>query len=196
MATIEFTTEELENEEWRSVFGYSGYYSVSNLGRVRRDTPYKNTPPGGILKQTPNNFGYLRVGLSKKSRVRHFYVHALVARAFICDRPKGKVVGHKNHKPADNHASNLQYISQARNIRDSIQAGRMAVGDLNVRRRYPEINKHGEDNPAHVLTAEQVKEIRCLAIQDHRVRPLARRFHVSRSTIKSIIQRITWKHVE
>mgnify|MGYP003391808589 CR=1 FL=1 len=31
---MEFTKEELANEEWRDVVGYEGLYQVSSLGRV------------------------------------------------------------------------------------------------------------------------------------------------------------------
>ena len=36
MAVSDFTPEEIQTEEWRSVVGYEGFYEVSNLGRVKK----------------------------------------------------------------------------------------------------------------------------------------------------------------
>jgi hypothetical protein len=63
-------------EVWVAVDGYPNY-AVSNMGRVA------NINRGELLKLRPNEEGYLRVSLSCLGVVRDFYVHRLVARAFL-----------------------------------------------------------------------------------------------------------------
>ena len=62
-------------EKWKAIKGYEGIYEVSNLGRVRS----KN----GEITPHPNSTGYLRVQLSKNGEKHRFFVHRLVADAFV-----------------------------------------------------------------------------------------------------------------
>ena len=70
-------------EVWRTVIGYEGLYEVSNFGRVRSLT--NNT----ILKLTLTSKGYYRVQLSNNGNRKKYFVHRLVAQAFI-PNPKNK----------------------------------------------------------------------------------------------------------
>lgn len=193
---ITFTQEELQNETWKQISGYEGTYSVSNLGRVRRDLVSEKLSKTICLKPSFHGFGYPQVTLSKSGTATSRSIHSLVAQDFISERPKGLVVGHKDHNPINNRASNLEYITQEENIHQSMRAGRMALGDRNARRKYPEINKRGEENHASVLTVEEVKRIRLLHNGGLQIRPLARIFKVNRNTIKNIVNRITWQLVK
>ena len=102
----------LNVEVWRSIENYDNYV-VSSFGRV------KNTETGKILKGR-NVCGYLQVvlcedGLAKKS----YYVHRLVACAFI-DNPNDKeCVDHKNNDKTNNHLSNLRWATTKENSQNS-----------------------------------------------------------------------------
>ena len=54
----------MNNEYWKSIFGYEGYYEVSNIGTVRR----KQT--GKILKPRISN-GYCMVDLRVNGKRRY-----------------------------------------------------------------------------------------------------------------------------
>jgi hypothetical protein len=58
--------------------------------------------------------GYLSVGLSRNSKQRAFYVHRLVAEAFLGPRPAGKETMHLNGDRTDNRVANLAYGRAAR----------------------------------------------------------------------------------
>jgi len=108
-------------EEWREVAGYEGAYEVSDLGRVR-------SLPGGhrhgiVLKPQPVGRGYLSVSLCIEGVVRRFYVHHMVALAFIGPRPEGLDVCHGNGNLLDNRPQNLRYDTVNGNMRDSIEHG-------------------------------------------------------------------------
>ena len=100
-------------EIWRTVSGYP-LYSVSNLGRVRSDNPYSHKEPL-IMHPYPDKDGHMKVRLCKDGAVKNFFVHRLVAAAFI-DNPLGlPIVNHKDENPANNCAENLKWCTAREN---------------------------------------------------------------------------------
>ena len=101
------------NEEFRSVIGYDGRYSISNLGRVRSER--RERPNGGYLKERilkiaiSNENGQCGVNLWESNIPKHFLISSLVADAFIKNSRSGKkiVVIHKNKNAKDNRLINL-----------------------------------------------------------------------------------------
>ena len=138
-------TKDHVREVWRPVKGYEGRYEVSNMGRVRslqtkrlrhKDGREETVKIRFVMKNRDsrnNNFrsrqrgytyeNYLEVQLYKDGKHRDYYVHKLVAEAFIGPRPAGLVTDHKNGNKRDNRASNLQYITQAENKRKGVCEG-------------------------------------------------------------------------
>ena len=76
-------------EIWKPVRGFENFYSISNLGNVRRDKKAKGTRVGMILKPYKSTNGYLFVCLSKGNKRYVEFVHRLVARTFLGLCPKG-----------------------------------------------------------------------------------------------------------
>lgn len=110
----------LEIEVWTMALG-SKYHEVSNMGGVRSLTHVVKCGPapgirrvGGItLKPFINTAtGYLQVVFA--DRKKHS-VHRLVAYAFCKGYATGLVVNHKNGIKTDNRASNLEWVTQAKN---------------------------------------------------------------------------------
>jgi hypothetical protein len=125
MTEQEFTIEELANEEWRSIVGYEHIYSVSNLGRIRRDAGSRNTKEDKILKPDVSLYGYLLVGLSVKSRKKTKAVHRLVAATFLGECPKGMEVDHIKQPKSNNRVTNLEYVTSSVNKIRAHQNGLM-----------------------------------------------------------------------
>ena len=111
---------DMSSEIFRDVVGYEGLYEVSNYGRVRRKVdlfsknsknrePFYIKPDIDYIRRT----GYLRVDLSNNGKSKHFFVHRLVAEAFI-DNPEDKpIVHHRDTNRRNNKASNLQWMTEA-----------------------------------------------------------------------------------
>jgi hypothetical protein len=119
--------ELFENEEFRSVAGYDGIYSVSNLGRVRSER--RERPNGGFLKERilkiavcENSCG---VNLWENNKPKHFAIQVLVADAFINKSRDGRkvVVIHKNKDTRDNRLSNLLVDSKSVSNKIDYQLG-------------------------------------------------------------------------
>lgn len=111
----------MEQEIWKDIKRYEGLYQVSNMGIVKSLPKLKKTPSGTyytkeMIKKPYICKGYLRLGLCKDSKTKMFFVHCLVAQAFLGDA-NGLTVNHKDENKLNNRADNLEYMTLAENIR-------------------------------------------------------------------------------
>lgn len=103
---------ELMKEEWRAIAGHD--YDVSSLGRVRSRTRAVWNGSGYFIKEgqilkpyrLPN--GYLRVAMEKK---KTYYVHRLVAEAFLPNPQKFPQINHKDENKQNNTIDNLEWCT-------------------------------------------------------------------------------------
>lgn len=107
-------------EAWRSIYGYTGLYSVSDRGRVRNDRTGKVLAPRGNLARSQQQVGvnlasYLQVALYRKGKRKNRYVHRLVMRAFAGPCPARHDVEHRDRDPQNNRRTNLVYLEAKRN---------------------------------------------------------------------------------
>lgn len=110
-------------EIWKDVIGYEGLYEVSNLGRVRSlidNHGNKRKEPliiGGYEVK-----GYLKALLTKDKKAKHFFIHRLVAEAFILGRKmkKGEFCDHINTVRSDNRVENLRVCSHKENCNNPL----------------------------------------------------------------------------
>lgn len=109
-------------EEWRDILHHSGY-QVSNRGRIQSFTNNRHglcdTPH--FLKTHVNSNGYERVCLGTHGR---FFVHRLVAEAFVPNPNNHPVVMHKDDDRLNNCADNLEWGTQSDNIQNAVKRGR------------------------------------------------------------------------
>ena len=125
---MQFKHMEQQQEEFRSIPGYEGYYEVSNFGTVKsleREILINGKYPGTVKEKIlrPGLIGsigkkYYGLALWKDSKRKMFKIHVLVAMAFLGHIPDGThkiVVDHIDNNSLNNHLSNLQLISQREN---------------------------------------------------------------------------------
>lgn len=101
-----------------AIKGYEGLYEIDNLGNVYSIITSTGRRKG-ILKPYLNTSGHLRVNLYKDAKGKKFYVHRLVAQAFIPNSLGLEVVNHKDGNKLNNCVSNLEWCTQKSNIKHS-----------------------------------------------------------------------------
>lgn len=188
MPVQEFTTEELESEEWRYVIEFENIYEVPNIGRVCRIRPYRGMYAGRIVEPSIRR-GYPFVTLRDGQRKKQINVHLLVAKAFIGPRPDGFQVNHKDGIKLNRRVSNLEYVTPSENCIHALATGLAS-------NKCPHPASRGEMNNRARLTVAKVVRMRLLYDNGFTNRAaLGRLFHVGRTTVGNVIERRTWTHV-
>lgn len=112
----------MTNEVFVPVLGYEEFYSISNIGNVKSHKPSKSKSyfkrPSFLLKPTDVS-GYKKVSLSKNNSPKNFYVHRLVAIAFIPNPENKPHINHINGLKLDNRVENLEWVTAKENINHS-----------------------------------------------------------------------------
>lgn len=108
-------------EIWKPIFGFEGWYEVSNFGRVKslsrkcKSIHGERIVPERIMKFDKTADGYYQVHLSKNGERVRFKVHRLVAMAFIPNPLNLPQINHKDCNPANNCVWNLEWCDQTYN---------------------------------------------------------------------------------
>lgn len=153
------------------------------MGRLRRVAMGRGVRRlGQPLKVQRQANGYLQFRLRNNDGGKNYYVHRLVARAFLGECPNGHEVHHRDHDRANNAVANLEYVTRAGNVRACVDAGR---------HRTP----RGEASSAAKLTEDAVRRIRRLYPKVSGPK-LAERFGVSASAIYAVLNGRKWTHVK
>lgn len=109
-------------EEWRKILDFESY-EVSNTGKVRSIDRYIRKRDGSVylckgreLKQMESKNGYKYVNLYQSAgKNKHFYVHRLVALAFLHNPHNYPDINHKDEVKTNNHVKNLEWCTQKYN---------------------------------------------------------------------------------
>ena len=120
---MDYTKRENNRVEiWKDYKDYEGLYQASNLGRLRSLDRWVKSKSGSvrlckgkILKLCTDKYGYLKVSLYKNNKVKTYYVHRLVAEAFIPNPENLPEVNHKDENKLNNNAENLEWCDREYN---------------------------------------------------------------------------------
>lgn len=173
-----------DDEEWKPVVGFEGFYEVSNHGRVRSfpKTVAHTRFPSGVRNCKARYChlgkaagGYYRVALWEGSKkINYHLLHRLVARAFIGEIPRDKEVRHLDGNPKNNHLSNLAIGSRQENVDDMIRHG------TNRFERW-------------MFKAHEIRELYARREEDWH--DLAKEIGVHYQRVSNIMRGVTYKHV-
>lgn len=95
----------MRKEEWRTIENYPEY-QVSSFGNVKS----LKFGEERVLKQGICN-GYCLVGLHKEGKRKNYFVHRLVATAFLPNPDNLPCINHKNEIKTDNCVDNLEFCT-------------------------------------------------------------------------------------
>lgn len=116
----------LEGEIWKDVVGYEGHYSISSFGRIICHERYiiaKNGHKHYLkrrLIKTKQSKGYHSVALHINSKRKRFYIHRLVAQAFIPNPNNKPCVDHIDCNIDNNKVENLRWVTQLENVHNPL----------------------------------------------------------------------------
>jgi hypothetical protein len=179
----------MSNEIWKDVRGLESKYQVSSAGNVRsldRSVPNRwgtlRPVRGRILKQGKTKQGYHYVLFSVWGKDRKYFIHRLVAGAFIDNPRYYPQVNHLDGKKSHNDASNLEWTTCQQNCHHALE-----------NKLY--VTAKGVDAGNAKLTDEIVRDIRKQAKKGIYHHVLADKYGVGRKAITKIVNLQRWKHV-
>jgi len=93
------------------------WYTITEEGKIY--SKKKNR----YLAHSNNGNGYLMATLTiGEGTYKKYYIHRLVASAYIEAPPKGLEINHKDYNKSNNHYSNLEWVTHAYNMKHGLKA--------------------------------------------------------------------------
>ena len=118
-------------EIWKDIKGYEGLYQISSFGRVKKTRNKEK-----IMKGRIRGKGYLAVTLlDKHGEQKDFYIHRLVAEAFIPNLDNLPQVNHKSEIKTDNNVENLEWCDNLYNVNYGTRTKRSAESNMGHSRK-------------------------------------------------------------
>ena len=179
-----------EEETWRPVPGYEGWYEASDQGRVRSvervvmvmttrvKTPYPIRLQSKVLRPALCN-GYRSVMLWKQHVAETKKVSTLVLETFVGARPGGHYTCHADGNSINDRLTNLYWGTPTQNSDDKRRHG---------------THIQGEQIPWSKLTANDVRYIRRARGKESQD-ALAAKFGVTQSHISRLQNGKEWCHI-
>lgn len=166
-------------------------YEISDQGRVRKTpavhvyrnprclAPVARRKRSFVSSGSSNGNGYKRIGLVMGTNRRRFYVHRLVAMAFLGMPDDATcIVNHRDSNPTNNAVPNLEWGSQRDNIRHAVECGRLDPSRARAARTK--------------LTDVDVATIRLRHQQGETIREIANDYRIHPSWAGRIIREVAW----
>ena len=172
----------IQIEEWKDIFGYEGYYQISNFGRVKRLQRMKNSNWGkGIISHVfpekilciDYSIGYSRVKLTKESFKKAYLVHRIVAEHFIDNIEKKLFVNHIDGNKINNNFINLEWVSAKENTEHAYKTGLMGWRSKKLK----------------------IDDVFFIRNSNEKISVLAKKFNISTRQIFSIRKREFYKNI-
>jgi hypothetical protein len=156
------------NLEIKDVIGYEGLYSIDKIGNVYSKRSWRGVK-NRKLTPSKNEYGYLRVFLTKDKTTKGITIHKLMAITFLGERLENLQVRHLDGNKENNSLCNLKYGTALENANDR---------KLHLKTAY------GEKIGSSKLSKKDVLDIRNSAFSQ---KELAKMYNVSIANISMII---------
>lgn len=146
-------------------------FSIATQSGGVRTNPFK-------LATKKDKDGYLCLAIGRSGKMIYARVHRLVAETFIDNPSNLPIVNHLDGNILNNHVSNLEWCTVARNTKHAHDIGLIS-------------QKH-EHNNGSKLTQSDVVKIRSMIRDGVSQGKIAKIFQVTQPTISCVARGVTW----
>ena len=174
---------------WRDIKGYENFYQINDKGQVKslKRTVYRSykgkdsyyTIKESMLRPDIKN-GYFYVALCKNSKIKHHYIHRLVAEYFVANPENKTCVNHIDSNRLNNSIENLEWVTYRENSIHGVKYGNVPIGEKCKNSK---------------LSEKDVLEIRDMYIFGFKKTWLSEIYSISFSAIDLIVRNKRWKHI-
>ena len=177
--------------KWKQIPQVGGNYECNTNGEIRRVLGTvkfgKQTRKvgGNVLKPKTKKNGYLEVNLTVSNTSKSFYVHRLIAAAWLDMTTNNLQVNHKDGDKSNNTIRNLEVVTQSQNMVHAYKLGLIKPR-----------NFKGSHHPNARTNEEEVVKIRHEHTNHHSIKRLLIDYpHLTKPILTKIVYRESWKHV-
>ncbi|MGL1886285.1 MAG: HNH endonuclease [Reichenbachiella sp.] len=142
---------------------------------VTREGEVINTNTSRVLKQEENSCRYLRVTVCKNNKPKRFFVHRLVAIAYVPNPDGLPQVNHLDGDKQNNNVENLEWCTQSIN--------QYHAHSNNLQKRFTKVNEY------------QVRVICDFIVSNYKPKDISELCDVSIHIVSDIKRGKTWKHI-
>ena len=158
-------------------------YTIDTDGNVysKRSNKY--------LKPQTDKYGYYKLGLRQNKKQRFFFLHRLIAQAFIPNPNNYPVVNHIDGNKKNNSIENLEWCTYQENTNHAYRTGIFkAKGAVHI----------GEKNPNKKLTEQDVLDILKLKKEGLQLKNVYEKYKekIKLKGFKQVWYRDTWKYLD
>lgn len=125
----------------RDIKGYEGLYAVTSCGKVWSYRRQK------FISPTKTKQGYLQVKLYNNGKYEYYYIHRLVAEAYIPNPENKPQVNHVDEIKEHNYINNLCWMTEKENSNYGTRSQRIAkaVYCIELDREFESITAAGKE---------------------------------------------------
>ena len=163
--------ENFAGEIWKQIQGYEGLYEISNYGRVKNTASrfhHNKILKALINKSTIRSSKYLKVSLFKNGTLKNYFIHRLVAIAFIPNPNNLPFVNHKDENGKNPCVYNLEWCTSKYNSNYGTSPERIRQQKL-LGANFKEIHQYSLDGEYIATYASQTNAERILGINKNSI---------------------------
>lgn len=121
---------------WKDIDFLNNEYQVNKEGKIRSKDRYHHNQryPGKTLSPFTTKEGYERVIVSTNGKSHKYFVHQLVAKAFIPNPHNYTQVNHKDENKKNNCVENLEWCNRSYNMKYGTNRERSQITKIKLNR--------------------------------------------------------------